>query len=107
MALDHGLLNLPLNKRGSSSFHKELDNYLAKQAEIEQERQQSIKLQHASLKEKAKALRSVLTNEQIKKVAKSKGLKFSELRDIIDSDVSWNPKKAIKLINAVIELASK
>lgn len=104
MSLDHGLLNIPLSHRGN--FHKELDNYLADQEKARKEKQQEIKTKHLSLTEEAQALRAGLTNEQIKKVAKTKGLKFSELRDIIDSDIKWNPVKAIKLINAVSDLAN-
>lgn len=40
-------------------------------------------------------------------MVKSKGNKFNEQRNITDSDVSLNPKDAIKILDAIIYLTSK
>ncbi len=94
--LDHGVLNVPLSKRGN--IDAQLDKYKAKQASLEKDKSDLAKSVFADNKEIAQELWSKVDKELIKLDAKRRGMRFSELRDISHELVKWQPQKAIKVI---------
>ncbi|HEI9848851.1 TPA: hypothetical protein SLN67_001860 [Serratia marcescens] len=96
MPLDHGILNLPLNKRGN--FHKELDDHLA--AEIKRKKkatQDAIAMTEDARKE-AWRLFANISNDLLKQQAERRGMRASELRSVLRSMCNDRPKNALKVI---------
>lgn len=101
MALDHGLLNLPLNKRGGVDFHKELDAFLVGQKAM---RAEAHKANVASFNErKAAALEALnhISDELVKQHAKRLGIRPASLRKNVREDCSINPNRAMAAIKAL------
>ncbi|MEX9792207.1 hypothetical protein [Morganella morganii] len=99
--LDHGILNVPLCKRGN--IDSEIDQYKKQQAA---EKADAIVVRNSDFrsdKEHAKALWAQVDRNLIKAHAKQCGMKFSELRDTLDGYVKWSPKKAIQVLPMFIE----
>ncbi|WP_163826862.1 hypothetical protein [Proteus vulgaris] len=94
--LDHGILNVPLSKRGN--IDTQIDKYKAEQASIKKDKSDLAKSVFSDNKEIAKELWSKVDKDLIKLDAKRRGMKFSELRDILHELVKWQPKKAIKVL---------
>ncbi|MBG5972350.1 hypothetical protein I5F07_03095 [Proteus vulgaris] len=94
--LDHGILNVPLSKRGN--IDTQLDKYKAEQAILEKDKSDLAKSAFVDNKEIAQELWSKVDKELIKLDARRRGMKFSELRDILHELVKWQPKKAIKVL---------
>lgn len=94
--LDHGILNVPLSKRGN--IDTPLDKYKAEQAILEKDKSDLAKSAFVDNKEIAQELWSKVDKELIKLDARRRGMKFSELRDILHELVKWQPKKAIKVL---------
>ncbi len=99
--LDHGILNVPLSKRGN--IDTEIDRYKKQQAAEKADAIAVRKSDFKSDKEHAKELWAQVSRERIKNYAKQKGMKFSEIRDILDGFVKWEPKKAIHVLPMFIE----
>ena len=103
MALDHGILNLPLNKRGGVDFHKELDAFLVGQKAM---RAEAHKARVASFNErKAAALEafSHISDELVKQHAKRLGIRSASLRKNVREDCSINPNLAMAAIKALTQ----
>ncbi|EMJ9777268.1 hypothetical protein [Morganella morganii] len=99
--LDHGILNVPLSKRGN--IDSEIDRYKKQQAA---EKEDEIAVRNSDFKsdkEHAKALWAQVNRDLIKAHAKQRGIGFSELRDTLDGYVKWSPKKAIQVLPMFIE----
>lgn len=94
--LDHGILNVPLSKRGN--IDAQLDKYKAEQAVIKKAEIKSAKEVFNANKAIAKELWSKVDKDLIKQDAKKRGVKFSELRDVLHDLVKWQPHKAIKVL---------
>lgn len=101
MALDHGILNVPLEKRGN--FHKELDDYLAAEKRRKEDELFLRKSRFEADQKEAKKLYLLIERETIKSHAKRLGLKFSELRDDLKGMCNSHPKKAIACFEGLIE----
>ncbi|HCT1398843.1 TPA: hypothetical protein OTO79_002057 [Morganella morganii] len=99
--LDHGILNVPLSKRGN--IDSEIDRYKKRQAAEKADVVAARNSDFKSDKEHAKALWSQVSRDLIKANAKQRGIKFSELRDMLDGYVKWSPKKAIQVLPMFIE----
>lgn len=95
--LDHGILNVPLSKRGD--IDKQLDIYKSELATNEKNRRK----QFQEDKLKAKELWQQVNKEEIKRVAKLKGVKYSTLKNILDGYVKWEPSLAIKILPEYIK----
>ncbi|CDH00540.1 hypothetical protein [Xenorhabdus bovienii] len=101
MALDHGVLNIPLHKRGN--IDREIDKWKAEQAALQKERVQLAKCELKDNKAEAKRLWALADQALIKADAKRRGIRYTELRDILDGFVKWEPKKAIKVLPIFIK----
>ncbi|MEX5853571.1 hypothetical protein AB6H27_13755 [Providencia huaxiensis] len=94
--LDHGILNVPLSKRGN--IDDQLDKYKAEQVAIKNTEAKSAKAEFSANKAIAKELWIKVDKDLIKQDAKKLGVKFSELRDVLHDFVKWQPHKAIKVL---------
>lgn len=103
--LDHGILNIPLSKRGN--IDNQIDAYKAQKAKEEKQERDLIKKERAALKAEAKELYNSLTREQLQKVAKHKNVKLSELRTTLKAFCDIAPKRAKIAIQEVINIAER
>ncbi|MBG5926108.1 hypothetical protein [Providencia rettgeri] len=94
--LDHGILNVKLSKRGN--IDAQIDQYKTEQAAIKKAKDKSAKVEFNTNKAIAKELWNKVDKDLIKQDAKKRGVKFSELRDILDDFVKWQPHKAIEVL---------
>lgn len=101
MALDHGVLNVPLNKRGN--FHKELDNHLAAEKRRKDDELFLRKTSFDAAKAEAKRLYPLMDDGLLKAEAKRRGLKLSELREALKDIRDCKPKHAPKVFQAFIK----
>lgn len=97
MALDHGLLNLPLAKRGD--IDAQIDAYKREQAAVEESAR---KTRVAQLKQDKEAAKPVLAQlladvELIKRKAAEMKVTPKALRDQLRSWATWQPKNLIAL----------
>lgn len=98
--LDHGILNVPLSKR--ENIDTQIDKYKAEQLAAKKAKEKAIKAEFNANKEMAKELWSKVDKDLIKQDAKKRGVKFSELRDVLHDFVKWQPNKAIKVLPGYI-----
>ncbi|WP_343552146.1 hypothetical protein [Pantoea sp.] len=92
MALDHGMLNVPLNKRGN--FHKELDDHLAAEKSRKEDEIFVRKSAFNDAKSQAQHLYLKLDNDLVKAEAKRRGMKLSEFREVLKDIRDFRPKQA-------------
>lgn len=92
MALDHGLLNVPLAKRGN--FHKELDDHLAAEQRRKSDALFLRKTAFNDAHSKAQHLYLMLDTDLIRAEAKRRGMKLTELREVLKSIRDSQPKRA-------------
>lgn len=97
--LDHGALNVPLSKRGN--INAQLDQYKKEQAASENEKREIQKSNHADMQSVAKPIFDNLSVEQIKTYANKAGITPSEARKELKSMAHWQPKKAVKVFEAL------
>lgn len=99
MALDHGILNLPLNKRGGKNIHAEIAEYNAQQRAEKLEAQWVAKDSYNTNKAAAlEAIKSVNT-ELLKAQADKRGMKPKEVLKLLKEMCNDKPKAALKVIN--------
>ncbi len=92
MALDHGMLNVPLDKRGN--FHKELDNHLAAEKRRKDDEMFVRKDAFNTAKHEAKRLYPLMDDELIKAEAKRRGMKLRDFREVLKDIRDFKPKQA-------------
>lgn len=96
--LDHGQLNLPLEKRGGGSIDSQLDKYKANQAKAEK----AAAKEAAGIRKSDKAIARDLFTQHAQALAESRAAKRGiPVRDsikLMDSMAKWEPKKLIKLL---------
>ncbi|MDU5783406.1 MAG: hypothetical protein E6Z83_21810 [Pantoea sp.] len=92
MALDHGMLNVPLDKRGN--FHKELDDHLAAEKRRREDEAFVRKTAFNDAKSQAQHLYLKLDNDLVRAEAKRRGMKLSEFREILKDIRDFRPKQA-------------
>ena len=103
MALDHGMLNVPLDKRGN--FHKELDEHLAfEQARKKKELQDAKFLNQEARKEAWKQYEQI-DEALLFAEANRRGMKARELREVIRSLCNDRPRAALKVLEMFIPAA--
>ncbi|HEM8495344.1 MULTISPECIES: hypothetical protein [Burkholderia] len=97
MALDHGLLNLPLAKRGD--IDAQIDAYKREQAAAEKAARKALIAQLKQDKEAAKPvlMRLFADPELIKRKAAEMNVTPKALRDQLKSWATWQPKNLIAL----------
>lgn len=92
MALDHGMLNVPLDKRGN--FHKELDEHLAAEKRRKEGELFIRKTAFNDAKSQAQHLYLQLDNALVKAEAKRRGMKIGEFREVLKDIRDFRPKQA-------------
>lgn len=99
MALDHGILNLPLNKRGGKDIHTEIAEYNAQQRAEKSQRSWLAKDIYKT--DKAAALEAINNVDRglLKAQADKRGMKPSELLKLLKDMCNDKPKSALKVIN--------
>ena len=97
MALDHGILNVPLNKRGN--FHKELDDHLEAEAKRKRKAAQDAKFLNEEARAEAWRLFALIDKDQLKQQASKRNMRVSELKEVIRSMCNDRPRAALKVIN--------
>jgi len=100
MALDHGVINVPLNKRGN--FHKELESHLAKEANEKRHTRYAAIAKKSSNREIAMDFFKTIDTGLLKALAAKKGIKPSKLKKIIRETCSDHPLRAIKIMECLI-----
>lgn len=99
MSLDHGILNVPLSKRGD--INAQLDRYKIDQARLE--RAKSAERIKASIE--AKATAKALLSEHIEVIVEHYKAKYTptEIRRLLNGWAKWEPKKLIWFIEKYLE----
>jgi len=92
MALDHGSLNVPLDKRGN--FHKELEEHLAAEKRRKEDKLFVRKTAFNDAKSQAQHLYLKMDNSLLRAEAKRRGMKLSELREVLKDIRDFRPKQA-------------
>lgn len=103
--LDHGVLNVPLSKRGN--IDAELDKYKADQAQLAADKRVQRKAEFNEQKAKANDLFSSMSDDAAQIYADRANITLKNAKKEIIQHVKHNPKKAVSLINALEDLANK
>lgn len=97
MSLDHGLLNVPLHKRGN--IDAELDRYAAERA---MERGAEAKAAHVvrqAERKQAKAMVRALSDERLAELGAPHLLSVRQTRLRLNSDAHWQPARVIAALS--------
>lgn len=99
MALDHGILNLPQNKRGGKDIHVEIAEFSAQQRAERSEARWVAKDNYKT--DKAAALEAInnVDSGLLKAQAEKRGMKPRELLKLLKEMCNDKPKSALKIIN--------
>lgn len=103
MALDHGILNTPLNKRGN--FHKELDDHLAAEAKRKKKEFQDAKFLNDQARNEAWRLFKLIDNDLLKHHAKKREMQPRELKEVVRSMCNDRPRAALKVLELFMKAA--
>lgn len=99
LPLDHGVLNVPLSKRGN--IDKQIDQYKAEQSKLAKEKNYLKKMDHLDDQKIAKPAFESLTMDDFQNYANRAGIKLSEAKSELKSMSHWQPKKAIEIFDAL------
>ena len=94
--LDHGILNLPLAKRGN--IDAQIDRYKADKVRTEREERKAQAAQIKTERAEAKALVSAMTTERLAELGKPHGLTAAAVRKSLMSDAHWKPGIIIRAL---------
>lgn len=94
--LDHGILNVPLAKRGN--IDAQIDRYKADKAREEREARKAQVSQTKIDRAEAKALVSAMTTERLAELGKPHGLTAAAVRKSLMSDAHWKPGIVIRAL---------
>lgn len=103
MALDHGMLNVPLDKRGN--FQKELDDHLASEDKRKKKEFQDAKFLNEQARKEAWRLYGLIDEALLSAEAQRRGMKMRELREVIRSLCNDRPRAALKVLEMFIPAA--
>ncbi|WP_286377846.1 GNAT family N-acetyltransferase [Acinetobacter sp. R933-2] len=104
-ALDHGVLNVPLSKRGD--IDQQIDQYKKEQAVIEKDQRDVRKIDHQKAQTVAKSLFNHLSKQHIEYYADRAKITVNAATKELKSMAHWQPNKAIKIYNALKEVQQK
>lgn len=90
--MDHGVLNVPLHKRGN--FHRELDDHLAAEKRRKEDELFLRKCRFEEAKAEAKRLFPLMDKALIKTEAKRRGMKLSEFNEVLRDIRDFKPSQA-------------
>ncbi|MET3924567.1 hypothetical protein [Devosia sp. 2618] len=97
MALDHGALNVPLNKRGN--IDAQIDSYKAQVAKDAKARRKQAAVERAALKAEALALFGAVTLDRLAQLAERANQTPAAVRDYLRSQCHWQPALVIKILS--------
>ncbi|WP_262442589.1 PLxRFG domain-containing protein [Acinetobacter ursingii] len=97
--LDHGVLNVPLAKRGN--IDSQIDQYKAEQSKLLKDQSEIRKNEHKAAQNQAKTLFEALTAEHINTYANKAGINAANAKSELKSMAYWQPQKAIKVFEAL------
>ena len=89
MSLDHGVLNVPLFKRGD--IDAQLDAYKRNAAREERQLRKVLAFETKCLRERAKAAVANLSVERLAKSGKAAGMTAAQYRKWLMSQAHWQP----------------
>ncbi|MEN5115877.1 hypothetical protein ABE488_00870 [Luteimonas sp. TWI662] len=96
MSLDHGILNVPLAKRGN--IDAQLDAYKANQTRDARARAKADAVETKALRVKARGLVAAADPAMLERVASNAGIALRELRTRLNSDAHWKPAWVIRVL---------
>lgn len=96
MSLDHGILNVPLTKRGN--FHKELDAHLASEKRKKEDAFFLAKEAKRAAREQVLQMFSRIDKDMLKHEANKRNMKATELKRIVKDLCNDHPARAIKVM---------
>lgn len=105
--LDHGVLNVPLDKRGNGSLDSQIDKAMAEQAQADKEKREAKIAANKDLQDQAKAMFETLTNAEIQHYADKAGIALGEAKAELKGDAHFNPEKAISVYTALKDVVAK
>ena len=94
--LDHGILNLPLSKRGN--IDAQIDRYKADQAKTANAARKERAAEVAILRIEAKTLLAAADASRVAHLAARFGISKAEMRSKLKSDAHWLPAQVITLL---------
>ncbi|WP_124510909.1 hypothetical protein [Acidovorax sp. FJL06] len=94
MALDHGILNLPLKARGN--FHAELDRYKAEKAAEKKEAAREVARRHKEQQAQAKEKIAEMSDERAQELMKKLNLTRIQLDKELNSIAHWKPSVILR-----------
>ena len=93
--LDHGILNLPLAKRGN--IDAQIDAYKARELARKKDERAVRKVERLELEAKAKAHIASMSPERLAELAKANKMTLVQLKKELKSLAYWQPAKVLKL----------
>ena len=96
--LDHGVLNLPLDKRGGGSINSQLDRYKADLAKAKKAADKEAVIMRRSDKAIARDLFTQHAQALAESTAAKRGIPVKDSIKLMDHLAKWEPKKLIKLL---------
>jgi hypothetical protein len=97
MIMDHGILNIPLSKRGD--IDAQIDRYKAEQAAIAKAKAQADFAQAKIDRASAHELLDAAEKPRIQHLAERSGRTFTDERRHLRSECHWQPKLVIALLS--------
>uniref|UniRef100_A8GLP4 Uncharacterized protein n=1 Tax=Serratia proteamaculans (strain 568) TaxID=399741 RepID=A8GLP4_SERP5 len=98
MALDHGILNLPLNKRGGKDIHTEIAEYRKQQRKEKAEAARVAKENYKANKAAALEAFYNVDSELLKAQSEKRGMKQREVLVVLKDMCNDKPLVALKVI---------
>lgn len=98
MALDHGLLNIPLSKRGN--IDAQIDRYIADKDKTASAERKARAAEVADLRHRAKGLLVNVDAARVEYLAGRFGISQAQMRSKLKSDAHWLPAQVITLLTA-------
>lgn len=89
MSLDHGVLNVPLAKRGN--LDREIDRHKAEAARTARAAAKAKVAEMRELRRKAKAAVEDLTDSELQNIGTPAGMTAAQVRKSLLSDAHWRP----------------
>lgn len=96
MSFDHGLLNLPLSKRGD--IDAEIDRHKAEQSRAERRESKRRAAQLRADREIARRLVENVSESLVDGIAKRTGKSPKKVMEFLRSEAHWNPANVIRAL---------
>lgn len=100
MSLDHGVLNVPLAKRGH--FHRELDAHLLAEAMRKKRAFEEAKFLHGEARVKALSLFALIDEDLLLHHASKRGMTTKALQTLLHELCCDKPSTALKVLKIFI-----